>query len=103
VAQLIKRIGQLESRLNQNSQNSSKPPSSDPPFQRPERGAKKSKRRRGGQKGHVGHRQQLLDPTEVMIVEPGRCACGCERRRSGSLRTYYTHQWIELPEIQMQA
>jgi len=102
VAQLIKRIEQLESRLNQNSQNSSKPPSSDPPFQRPELGSKKSKRRRGGQKGHVGHRQQLLDPSEVMIVEPGRCACGCERRRSGSLRTYYTHQWIELPEIQMQ-
>jgi transposase len=102
VAQLIKRIEQLESRLNQNSQNSSKPPSSDPPYQRPERGTKKSKRRRGGQKGHAGHRQQLLDPTEVVVLEPGRCACGCERRRAGSLRVFYTHQWIELPEIRMQ-
>jgi transposase len=102
VAQLIKRIEQLESRLNQNSQNSSKPPSSDPPYQRPERGTKKSKRRRGGQKGHVGHRQQLLNPTEVVVLEPGRCACGCERRRAGSLRVFYTHQWIELPEIRMQ-
>ena len=101
-ALLVKRIEQLESRLNQNSQNSSKPPSSDPPYQRPKRGSKKSKRRRGGQKGHVGHRQQLLDPSEVMIVHPGRCACGCERRRAGSLRSYYTHQWIELSEIQMQ-
>ncbi len=68
VAQLIRRIEQLESRLNQNSQNSSKPPSSDPPFHRPERGSKKSRRRRGGQKGHAGHRQQFLDPSEVMIV-----------------------------------
>lgn len=102
VAQLIRRIEQLESRLNQNSQNSSKPPSSDPPFQRPERGSKKSKRRRGGQKGHVGHRQQLLDPSEVMIVEPGLCACGCEKHRADSLRIFYTHQWIELPEIKMQ-
>jgi transposase len=102
VAQLIKRIEQLEGRLNQNSQNSSKPPSSDPPYQRPERGTKKSKRRRGGQKGHAGHRQQLLDPTEVVVLEPGRCACGCERRRAGSLRVFYTHQWIELPEIRMQ-
>jgi transposase len=35
VALLVKRIEELESRLNQNSQNSSKPPSSDPPYQRP--------------------------------------------------------------------
>jgi transposase len=101
VAQLLKRIEQLESRLNQNSQNSSKPPSSDPAYQRPERGSKKSKRRRGGQKGHTGHRQQLLEPSEVIGIEPGKCVCGCEHRRSGSLRSFYTHQWIELPEIQM--
>jgi len=102
VALLVKRIEELESRLNQNSQNSSKPPSSDPPYQRPERGSKKSKRRRGGQKGHVGHRQELLKPTEVVTLEPGRCTCGCERCRAGSLRSFYTHQWIELPEIRMQ-
>jgi transposase len=36
VAKMAKRIEQLESRLNQNSQNSSKPPSSDSPYQRPE-------------------------------------------------------------------
>ena len=59
VESLAQRIEQLESRLNQNSQNSNKPPSSDPPYQRPERGSKKSKRRRGGQKGHTGHRQGL--------------------------------------------
>ena len=35
VESLAQRIEQLESRLNQNSQNSSKPPSSDPPYQRP--------------------------------------------------------------------
>ena len=101
VESLAQRIEQLESRLNQNSQNSSKPPSSDPPYQRPERGSKKSKRRRGGQKGHKGHRQELLKPTEVVSLDPGPCACGCARRRSGSLRSFYTHQWIELPEIRM--
>ena len=100
-AQLLKRIEQLESRLNQNSQNSSKPPSSDPPYQRPERVRRKSKRRRGGQKGHKGYQQQLLKPTETQIVEPGPCSCGGTRRRVGSLRSFYTHQWIELPEIAM--
>jgi len=101
VSQMAQRIEQLENRLNQNSQNSSKPPSSDAPHQRAERESKKSKRRRGGQKGHKGHRQQLLSPTEVIDIEPDRCACGCERHRRGSLRAFYTHQWIELPEINM--
>ena len=100
-AQLLKRIEQLESQLKQNSQNSNKPPSSDPPYQRPERQRKKSKRHRGAQKGHTGHRQQMLRPTEVLTIEPSPCACGCTRRRVGSLRSFYTHQWIELPEIQM--
>jgi transposase len=100
-AQLLKRVEQLEQRLNQNSQNSSKPPSSDPPYQRPERERRKSKRRRGGQKGHKGHRQQMLKPSEVVTIDPGPCACGCARRL-GSLRSFYTHQWIELPEIAMQ-
>jgi transposase len=100
--QVHHRIEQLESRLNQNSQNSSKPPSSDPPYQRPERVRRKSKRRRGGQKGHKGYRQQMLKPTETQIVDPGPCVCGCTRRRRGSVRSFYTHQWIELPEIEMQ-
>jgi transposase len=84
---LLKRVEQLESQLKQNSQNSNKPPSSDPPYQRPERESRKSKRRRGGQKGHKGHRQQMLKPTEVMSIEPSPCACGCTRRRAGSLRS----------------
>jgi hypothetical protein len=100
--QVHHRIEQLEIRLNQNSQNSSKPPSSDPPYQRPERVRRKSKRRRGGQKGHKGYRQQMLKPTETQIVDPGPCACGCTRRRLGSVRSFDTHQWIELPEIEMQ-
>ena len=101
VALLLKRVEQLESQLKQNSQNSNKPPSSDPPYQRLGRERRKSKRRRGGQKGHKGHRQQMLKPTEVVTIDPSPCACGCTRRRAGSLRSFYTHQWIELPEIQM--
>ena len=82
VESLAQRIEQLESRLNQDSQNSNKPPSSDPPYQRPALESRKSKRRRGGQKGHKGHRQQMLKPTEVMSIEPSPCACGCTRRRA---------------------
>ncbi len=39
VARLVRRIEELESRLNRNSQNASKTPNSDPPYQRPARGS----------------------------------------------------------------
>jgi transposase len=73
---LEKRTDTLETRLNQNSQNSSKPPSSDGPFKKPKRKRKKGKRKRGGQKGHKGHRQQMLAPTAVKNLLPDRCQCG---------------------------
>lgn len=56
-----KRLEQLEVRTRKNSQNSSKPPSSDSPFERERRKkkTKKSKRAKGGQKGGGG--PQKLD------------------------------------------
>ena len=85
----------------QNSQNSSKPPSSDSPFNKPKKKRKKSKRKRGAQKGHKGHKQQLLEPTQQQNIVPEKCDCGCSTIIAASLRPYYTHQVIELPEVKM--
>jgi transposase len=92
------RIAELEARLQQRSHNSDRPPSSDPPYEKPT--TRSSTRGRPGAKpGHPGHRQALLAPTEVIEVKPSACACG----QTACLDTspYYTHQVIELPEIQM--
>jgi len=43
---LKKLVAELENRLNQNSQNSSKLPSSDPPYKKPSKKGKNSKRKR---------------------------------------------------------
>jgi transposase len=101
IEQLEKRIEQLEARTKQNSQNSSKPPSSDSPFNKPKKQSKKGKRKRGAQKGHKGHQQQMLAPTETKIILPTICDCGRHEFDPNTLRPYYTHQHIELPEIQM--
>lgn len=93
------RTDKLEERVNRNSQNSSKPPSSDAPFKKPKRLKKKSKKKRGGQKGHPGHRQQLLEPTKVFNVKPTGCDCGNNKFKN--MKTFYTHQQIELPEIDL--
>ena len=53
----------------------------------------------GARPGHPGHHQVLLEPTEVIVVRPP--ACGCGQTAFPDARPYYTHQVIELPDIQM--
>ena len=60
ITQLTKRVEELEARLGQNSQNSNRPPSSDPPYQRAKRESKGTGKP-GAKKGHKGHQQSLLD------------------------------------------
>jgi transposase len=103
VAALKERLATLEARLAQNSSNSGKPPSSDPPGKRGERPKPKpSGRRRGGQPGHKGHRRELLPPEAVTATEehfPTTCdACrrGLPRDPCGApLR----HQVVETPAV----
>lgn len=96
IATLNKRVEELESKLSRNSSNSSRPPSSDEPFKKKPSGEKTGKA--GGKKGHKGHRQVLLEPTEVKELLPGTCS-SCGSADFTDLTSYYTHQWIELPEI----
>lgn len=100
VTQLKERVEKLEQRTKSNSQNSNQPPSADAPFNKPERKKKKSKRKRGGQKGHKGNRQLLLKPTKVVAVKPSQCICG--GHKIANMKPFYTHQFIELPQIQLQ-
>jgi transposase len=93
------RIAALEARLSQNSRNSDRPPSSDPPYE--QRTACSGEHGRpGAKRGHPGHRQALLVPTEIIKVTPEACPCG--QREFQAPTPYHTHQVIELPEILMQ-
>jgi transposase len=97
-------VDQLQGRVEKTSQTSSKPPSSDSPFNKPKRGGLSSQSgssgKRGGRQGHRGSGPILLEPTEVRIIPPAACECG----HSGLVTSvpYHTHQVIELPPIEMQ-
>ena len=67
IAALKEQVAELVEKLSQNSSNSHKPPSSDPPGNRKQRHArdKQKRRKRGGQKGHKGSRRELLPPEQV--------------------------------------
>ena len=40
-----------------------------------------------------------MAPTETRAIHPSRCSCGCQEFKN--LQAYYTHQYLELPEIVM--
>jgi transposase len=92
------RMAALEARAQRNSGNSNRPPSADPPWVKPHTSST-PKGTPGARPGHPGHRQALLEPTEVIEVQPP--ACGCGQTAFPDARPYYTHQVIELPDIQM--
>ncbi len=100
IDRLENRTEKLEVQTNRNSQNSSKPPSSDSPYRKPRKKSKK-RRRRGGQKGHKGHKQAMLEPKEVIPIKPDSCSCGNKHFNTEQVKAYYTHQTIELPDIAM--
>jgi transposase len=102
VAQLQNRVETLETRLQQNSTTSSRPPSSDSSYKKPRlRTTAATPRKAGGKPGHPGHHQVLLPPTTVQELRPERCTCG---NTTFALTTpYHTHQVLELPPIAIEA
>jgi transposase len=101
VTELLQRVARLEARLNQTSQNSSKPPSSDPPQAKPRAAKESSGRKSGGQPGHEGHGRKLKLETEVdHLIEVRPESCGqCGTLLLGEDPAPERHQVTELPRI----
>jgi transposase len=80
-------VSELQARTRQNSRNSSRPPSSDPPHAPPRPKRSPSPRKRGGQPGHKRHERQLLSAEavdEVVDHHPEECPL-CHGQLSANL------------------
>ena len=96
VEQLHSEVAELRRRLDQNSSNSSRPPSSDNPYGRPKPKASGMpandgpRRKRGKQPGAPGkNRRQVPDPDETVPVEPEACGdCGTSLADARLLRVF---------------
>ena len=95
-----KRIEALEEKINGNSRNSSRPPSTDQGKGKPVKSGMANGRKAGGQPGHAGKGRDLVAADRITRFEdchPARhCACGAEVRTS---RLSWRHQVIEVPHI----
>ncbi len=75
-ADLKAKIAELKALQNSNSNNSSKPPSSDGYRKKPAL-VKEKTGKQGGQEGHKGRTlQQVENPDKIIYCDPYRCDCG---------------------------
>jgi transposase len=99
---LQRQVDDLRQRLNQNSTNSSRPPSSDPPHvkRRPPKPA--AGRKRGGQPGHARQQRPLVSPEQVkqtMPLKPSACR-KCGLLLHGNDPQPRRHQVAEIPPVE---
>ena len=105
LALAMEQIVELQARLNQNSKNSSRPPSSDSPFVKPapksSRG--KSGRRPGRPDGQSGVTlSQVAIADEYQVHEPGPCD-GCGADLAGAMEVgRVRRQMFDLPEVALE-
>jgi transposase len=102
IVTLQERIRDLEAQLGQNSSNSSRPPSTDPPQAPPQLKVPPTGRKRGGQPGHRGACRALLpveQVDEVVALVPAVCR-HCEQpfptTSPRSRARVWRHQVVEL-------
>jgi transposase len=93
-------VEKLQERVNKNSQNSSKPPSSDPPQKRSYPKPELSGEKKGGRKGHHGHGRKLKATEEVSkIVKSLPTVCkDCGALLLGEDPQPERHQVNEIPK-----
>src|SRR5919198_338743 len=99
IATLEAELAALKNRVNQTSQNSSRPPSTDGPEVKRRPPPEPSGRKRGGQPGHPPHPRALVPLEQVQVVVPcrpqhcRRCGEELDGRDPAPLR----HQVTEIP------
>ena len=104
IVDLMTRMAALEARVNQNSQNSHKPPSSEGYAKpSPQSQRKKTGRRQGGQRGHRGTTLERVEVADHVVEHWPMC---CEHCQAGLTQThaqgYEVRQVHDLPPVKIE-
>ena len=101
---LAERIQKLEDQLAKNSHNSGKPPSSDG-FDKPAPRSlrKRSRKKSGGQKGHVGYQLEMVKkPDHIKKHKVAQCAHCQKSLKRQKIERIEKRQVFDLPKVQME-
>lgn len=103
IASLTQRVEELEARLNTDSRNSNKPPSSDT-FKKKSRSLrKKGQKKTGAQPGHDPHSlRQVPNPDRVIIHQVERCYRCKASLKNIAASDCYARQVFDLPQVKME-
>src|ERR1700678_860014 len=103
VVALAAQVKALQDRLNKDSHNSNKPPSSDGLKKKPVTLRGKSGRKSGGQKGHPGRWLEFSDtPKDTVVHRPSSCGhCGADLQTVPSLLKE-KRQVFDLPPVELE-
>ena len=103
VDKLEKRIKELEARLNMNSTNSSKPPSTDNKLTKSKKPTNtNSKKKRGAQAGHKANNLKIVaTPDIIEVLLPKKCSCCNSSLKNIDSSKYEKRQLFDLPDIKM--
>ena len=101
VVEQAAKIAELEKRLEKNSQNSSKPPSSDGFKKRPQNNREKTNKKTGGQQGHEGLTLKRGTPHKSHLL-PVLCCAHCGDDLSGNQVTdIEARQVHDMPQLKL--
>jgi transposase len=104
LGELQAQVAMLQERVNLDSKNSSKPPSSDGPGRGNRAQRRASQRQRGAQPGHKGHTRAMLDESEVdRVIEcKPEAVCECGAAVEVEMDSPQRHQVFEVPPLRAQ-
>lgn len=105
LTKLMEKVAELEARLNKNSRNSHKPPSSDGLAKKPKRkpafGHKRGKKY-GGQPGHKGNTLKMVEVADHLNpLLPNHCSCG-QALDPAEAKLIEVRQVFDLPEPKLE-
>ena len=96
----LAQVSELKQRLNKNSRNSDKPPSSDGLTKKPAIPRKRGQRKPGGQPGHPGRTLKFSHHphhTQVHPLTSQSCSCGCSLQDVAAEDHWDRRQVVDLP------
>ncbi len=104
IERLFKRIEDLERRINRNSSNSNKPPSSDGLNRKSRRALERKKRKKqGGQNGHEGVQLKMKDEVDhKKIYHVSRCRKCNTSLKNVAVKSYRKRQVFDIPPVSIE-